>query len=351
VKVVIIGGGIMGCATAQALARSAVEVIVLESAVPGGEASGAAAGILGGQAELHGRERDVARFMDAREAWPRWAEELGEATGVDVGYRRSGVLRLAKNEVEREEIEKEVAWQSARGLLATLLGGEDARRIEPHVAADAIGAAHFPNDAQVDPRCVLRAILATLAREPRVRVRPGTTASALIVSGGRCVGVKVDGGDIFADATVIAGGSWSSLLAGFPESWPRIRPVRGQMIELAEQPAVLSTIVFGAEGYVVPRGNGRVLCGSTTEHVGFQRGVTAAGVAAILSNALGCVPSLAHAQVIATWSNFRPQVDGVQPLIGASPLEGLFLATGHYRNGILLAKTTADTVSQAILES
>jgi glycine oxidase len=149
---------------------------------------------------------------------------------------------------------------------------------------------------------------------------------------------------------VLAAGSWSSLVPGVPAEVPAVRPVRGQMVLLDERPPRLRSIVFGAGGYVVPRGDGRVLCGSTMEHVGFRREVTAGGVHAILAAALACVPSLGSAQLAGTWSNFRPHAES-GALVGASPLAGLFLATGHHRNGILLAKSTADAVTAAILAS
>jgi glycine oxidase len=343
----------MGCATALSLVERGADVVVLERAVPGAEASSAAAGILGAQVELHGREEDAALFVRAREAWRPWAEALREASGIDVGWRATGVLRVAHAEPEREAIEREVAWQRARGMRAELLDGARAHEVEPELAASVIAAAHFPEDAQVDPPALLRALMAALARSPRAKVRSGATVERLLVEGDRCVGARVadaDGGDrdLRADATVLAAGSWSSHVPGVPASLPVVRPVRGQMILLDERPPRARVIVFGAGGYVVPRGDGRVLCGSTTESVGFRREVTAGGVQAILSSALACVPSLGAAQLSATWSNFRPHVEGDRALVGASPLPGLFLATGHYRNGILLAKATADAVARAV---
>jgi len=157
--------------------------------------------------------------------------------------------------------------------------------------------------------------------------------------------------DMSLYATVLAAGSWSSLVPGIPAGLPTVRPVRGQIVLLEERPPRVRSIVFGKGGYVVPRGDGRVLCGSTMEQAGFRKEVTAAGVQSILERALACLPSLGNAQVAGMWSNFRPYVDGEQALVGASVLKGLFLATGHHRNGILLAKVTADAVAEAILAS
>jgi glycine oxidase len=340
----------MGCATALALAERGADVVVLERAIPGAEASSAAAGVLGAQVELHGRGEDVALFLRARSVWESWARTLREATGLDIGHRKSGILRVARSPVERVELENEVAWQLSLGLRALLLDAGEAHEVEPELAPGIIAAAHFPDDAQVDPPALLRALVVALTRSTRTTVRSGATVQHLILEGGRCVGVRLEDADLRADATVLAAGSWSSLVAGLPSTLPRVRPIRGQIVLLDERPPRVRTIVFGPGGYVVPRGDGRVVCGSTMEDVGFRKEVTAAGVHAILAHALACVPSLGGAQIAGTWSNFRPHVEGDKALVGSSVLPGLFLATGHHRNGILLAKVTADAVANAVLD-
>jgi glycine oxidase len=346
-RVAVIGGGVMGCTTALSLAARGADVVVLERAVPGAEASSAAAGILGAQVEVHGPEDDVALFVRAREAWSRWAPLLREATGIDVGYRVSGVLRVARTEEEAAAVAAEVAWQKSLGLRAALLDAAQARAIEPELTDSVAAASHFPDDAQVDPVALLRALVAAMARDERVTVLSGTTVRALVVEHDRCAGVALEDRELRADATVLAAGSWSSLVPGVPSTVATVRPVRGQMVLLEERPPRVKTIVFGAGAYVVPRGDGRVLCGSTTEHAGYRREVTAAGVHAVLSGSLACVPGLGTAHLAGTWSNFRPHAAG-GPLVGASPLSGLFLATGHHRNGILLSKATADQVADAV---
>ena len=309
-RVAIIGGGVMGCATALALAERGVDVVVLERAVPGAEASSAAAGILGAQIELHGRGEDAALYLRAREAWGPWALHLRELTGIDVGHRISGVLRLSFNAEQEAQLEHDVTWQREQGLSAELLDGKGARAIEPNLSGDVLAAAHFAGDGQVNPQALLRALMAALARSPRVQIRGGTTVERLLVERDRCVGVKLDDGELHADATVLAAGSWSSLVPGVPAEVPPVRPVRGQMVLLDERPPTVRSIVFGPGGYVVPRGDGRVLCGSTMEHAGFRKEVTAAGVHAILGGALTCVPSLGAAQLVGSWSNFRPHAQG-----------------------------------------
>jgi glycine oxidase len=349
VRVAIVGAGVMGCGVALATAERGADVTVIERAVPGAEASSAAAGILGAQVELHGRTEDVDLFIRARSGWAAWASALRDESGIDVGYRESGVLRVARSEIEHDELTREVAWNASVGLEASLLDDGHARAIEPELAPDVVGAAYFPRDAQVDPPALLRALMVALSRNRRISVRSGATVERLLVEGGQCVGVLLHEGELRADATVLAAGSWSSLIAGVPIELPTVRPVRGQIVLLDERPPRLRTIVFGGGAYVVPRGDGRVLCGSTMEHVGFRKEVTAGGVHSILSGSLACVPSLGAAQLTATWSNFRPYVPNRSALVGPSPLPGLFLATGHHRNGILLSKVTADEVAIAVL--
>jgi glycine oxidase len=358
VKVAIVGGGVMGCATALALADRGVDAVVLERAVPGAEASSAAAGMLGAQAELHAQPRaeDAALMVRARDAWGPWARELREVTGIDVGYRVTGVLRVAFDEAERAELAREVAWQQSCGLRASLLDAVEAHEVEPMLAPSVVGAAFYADDGQVDPPVLLRALVAAAARSARITVRSGATVQRLLIEGAsrdvlegsRCAGVVLDDGELRADATVLAAGSWSSLVPGVPLSLPVVKPVRGQLLMLEERPPRTRSIVFGAGTYVVPRGDGRVVCGTTMENVGFRREVTAAGLDAILRGSLACLPGLGAAQFTSAWSSFRPHVAGDVPLVGASPLPGLFLATGHHRNGILLSKLTAETVASAV---
>jgi glycine oxidase len=352
-RIVIVGGGVMGCASALALADRGADVVLLERAVPGAEASSAAAGILGAQVEARENKALLPMFVRARAEYAAWSEALRARTGIDIGYRVNGGMRVATNDEDAQELAHEVEWQQANGLRAELVQGSGAREIEPQLASQVIAGAHYPDESQVDPPSLLRALIAATARRidgpGRVTTRSGTTVARLIIEGDRCVGAKLEDGEERADAVVLAAGSWSSLIPGVPNDVPKVRPARGQIVLLDERPPSVRTMIFGRGAYVVPRGDGRVLCGSTLEFVGFRREVTAGGVHAILSGALALVPSLAQAPLASTWSAFRPHLGGHTPLMGESPLPGLFLATGHHRNGILLAKATGDAVAEAVL--
>ncbi|HEX7665312.1 MAG TPA: glycine oxidase ThiO [Polyangiaceae bacterium] len=352
-RVAVIGGGVMGCATAVELAERGADVVLLERAIPGAEASSAAAGILGAQMESHGPGPLVDLFVEARDGYQAWTTALREATGIDSGWRKSGVLHVEYSEQGGEALRDLVGWQAKAGLRAELVDGARAKEIEPELSNDVKAAAYFPDDAQVDPPALLRALVAMTAKAG-VRVRSGSTVERVIVENGKCVGVALAGGEereLRADAVVLAAGSWSSLVPGAKDAFAEVKPARGQIVLLEERPPKLRTIVTGGGAYVVPRGDGRVVCGSTLEMVGFQRDVTAGGVQSILNRSLAIAPSLASASFSKTWSSFRPMSVGDAPLIGKSDLPGLFLATGHFRNGILLAKLTAERVTAAIYAS
>jgi len=340
----------MGCATALSLAeRGARDIVVLERAVPGAEASSAAAGILGAQLEGEGPGEEVDLFRRARSRYREWAEMLRKETGIDVGHKQCGALQVAFDERASAILEARVAWQKKADLVAELVDGRGARVIEPALSDRVICAAHFPEEAQVDPRALLRALVAAIARRTGITIRSGVTVQRLLLEDARCVGVQLDDSELRADATVLAAGAWSSLIPGVPASVPEVKPMRGQLVQLDERPPSVRAIVFGEGGYVVPRGDGRVVCGSTMELVGYRREVTASGLASILTRALTLVPSLGQAQVGPAWSSFRPFASA--RLVGKSPLAGLFLATGHHRNGILLARETGEHVAEAVLTS
>jgi glycine oxidase len=363
VHVVVIGGGVMGCASAHALATLGASVTLLERAVPGAEASSAAAGILGAQVESLEHPEQRAMLVKARAGYAAWAEVLRAETGIGVGYRVSGVLRVATSAAELAGLATHVETQRKEGLRAELLDTQGALEAEPELHPEITGAAYFEDDAQVDPPLLLRALVAAIARA-NVRIVSGALVHRVNVERDRCTGVVLDDGTLRADATILAAGSWSKLVPGVPEAVPEVKPARGQMLLLEERPPRLRTILFGAPspragagdakgsgGYVVPRGDGRVLCGSTLELVGFRKEVTAGGLHSILGTALALAPGLGAAAVTSFWSNFRPFTVNGSPLMGPSPLPGLFLATGHHRNGILLAKLTADAVADAVLQA
>lgn len=347
--VILVGGGVMGCASALALAEGGARVLVLERSVPGAEASSAAAGILGAQTEA----REAGPFFElarmSRSRYPAWTEHLKRATGIDVGYRPCGVLRVTFEKTEREKLAREIEWQRGAGLELEELDAAGVGRLEPSVSAMACYGVHFAEDGRVDPPLLLKA-LHIAAAAAGARFQSGTYVRSVDVVDGQVRGVKLEDGTRIASAQVVlAAGSWSTLVEGVPLDPAAVRPARGQIVELETSEPVLGRVVVGPACYLVPRDDGRLLVGSTLEFVGYRREVTALAVRNLLSAAIEIAPSLADAALNRTWSNFRPYTARGTPFIGPTEIAGLILATGHHRNGILLAPITAEIVRALVV--
>jgi glycine oxidase len=347
--VLIIGAGIMGTASAWELARHGANVVVLERSVPGAEASSAAAGILGAQAEAHAPGPMAELCLASRARYAKFARALTEETQIDVGYRECGVLRVAFDRASAAELHAGNAWQRKRGLQVERLGARELARLEPALSPKLSGGVRFAGDARVEPKALLRALhIAALGRG--VLFRSGAFVRRVVVEGERAVGVALDDGSVLrAKNVVVAAGSWTSLIDGLGLPTGRVVPARGQIVELELPAPPLSHVVFGPGAYLVPRDDGRILLGSTLEFVGYEREVTAGAVRDLLTHATALVPALERAGLRATWSNFRPYTPDELPLLGRTKINALFLSTGHYRNGILLAPISAEIVRAAVL--
>jgi glycine oxidase len=345
--VIVVGGGIMGCGIALRLRQAGVRVTILERSIPGAEASSAAAGILAPQWEASGPSPFLELGLRSRALYSGLAAELRELTGVDIAYRPCGLLRAAFTEADLHHIEATATWQRGMGLRLELLDGAQAREAEPELSPKAEAALLFPDDHQVDNRLLVRALSMAAARVGAT-FRSGYVRGVLEEKG-RVVGVDLDGEPLRADAVVLAAGAWSGLVQGVPLDPRVVRPARGQMLQLQTRLPVLSRIVTSEKGYLVPRADGRVICGSTMEFAGFDKQVTAEGLARILGMALELCPALGSAPVDSSWAGFRPWTEDQLPILGPGPLPGLVLATGHFRNGILLAPITARLAAQVVL--
>jgi glycine oxidase len=352
--VLVAGGGVVGLAVARALARRGVGVTLVERGALGAEASWAAGGMLAPQAEADARDPFFELACAARDAYPALAAELLAETGVDIELDRTGTLYVALNETDEVELARRYEWQRGAGLAVEWLTGAEARAVEPQLAAGVRAALRFPLDGQVENRRLLVALRRAVERQG-VRVCERTEVTAVRVAAGRAVGVETAQGFLGAGAVVVACGAWSARVpvegAARTEAFgPPVEPVRGQMLCFAAAPPVVRHVVYSPRGYLVPRRDGRLLAGSTTERAGFEKAVTAAGLHAITAHALELAPAVGALPLVDAWSGLRPRGAGEWPVVGAAAeVPNLYFATAHYRNGILLAPLTADLLAEQIV--
>jgi len=358
---VVVGGGVIGLAVARELARGGAEVILIERGEMGAESSWAAAGMLAPQAEADCADEFFKLAAASRDAYPAFARELEEESGVSIELDRTGTLYLAFTEEDEEECERRFRWQTRAGLLVERLTGGEVRALEPQVSARVRSALRFPLDGQVENRRLASALAKACAARG-VRVVTQTEVSAIKVEGGRAMCVETSRGATRASAVVVACGAWSSLLplvdasraqGGSEAAHPRIEPVRGQMLCFAPaaRPPLVRHVVYSPRGYLVPRRDGRLLAGTTTEHAGFDKSLTEAGREAIELHAREIAPGVEELILSDAWAGLRPHAADDWPVIGApGDVPNLFYATGHYRNGILLAPLTGALVAGMILQ-
>lgn len=326
-RYVIVGGGLTGCALALELAARGGEVCVLERAVPGAEASSAAAGILAPRMEAHGQEPLRSLGVESLGMYPAWAARLEAASGLSVGLRKTGLLRVVMPGDPPDAPDVDAAWLQAAAL----------REKDPRLTDAAIGGWWLPEESEVEPALLVQA--AHLAAERAgARFRTGATVTAVAPER-----VTLSDGSAEEGRVVVCAGAWTAAVPGMP-ALP-VAPVRGQLVEVRGDGPV--PVVFGGGGYFVPRADGRVVIGTTVENVGFTRGVTVAGLRAILDRAVRLYPGLAEAEVLRSWSGFRPGTPDLLPALGE--VGGVWVSSGHYRNGILLAPLTARLLADALV--
>jgi glycine oxidase len=348
--VAIVGGGIMGCAVALRLAARGLAVTVIERGIPGAEASSAAAGILGPQMEAEAPGPLLDLGLRSRALYPALAAELRDATGIDIGYEKSGVLAVALDGASAAELTARRAWQMARGLRVEPLSSDAVHALEPGLGPEVRGALRFTDDAQVNARELARAF-SQAAALAGARFLAGRYVRRVVVRAGADVveGVELDGEVLSAGAVVVAAGSWSGLVEGAGVPATVVRPARGQLVSIETRPPLFRHVLsVHGRGYLVPRRDGTVIAGSTVEMAGFRKEVTVGGMEQILGLARALVPALSDAPVTGSWSNFRPYTEDHLPVLGLTPVRGLVLATGHFRNGILLAPVTAEAIAELV---
>ncbi len=350
-EVLIIGGGVIGLSIARELHKKGVKRITLvEKGVCGEESSWAAAGMLGPQAEADAGGPFFDMTLASRDLYPEFAAELEAETGIDGGLDQTGTLYLAFSDEDVRVLRERYEWQKKTGLSIELLTAVDARRAEPFASPAVREALFFPGDWQVDNRKLLAA-LRRYAEFNSIEIVENTKVERLIVEENRVVGVETANDEIRSDKTVLATGAWTSLIkVGVADMPFKVEPVRGQIVEFQTAKQFFRHVVYTRRGYVVPRADGRLLAGSTTEFVGFENATTDVAAESLREIASEIAPSIASLTIADHWSGLRPfAADGLPVLGSIAGIDGLTIATAHYRNGILLAPLTAKIVAERLI--
>jgi glycine oxidase len=348
VKVVVVGGGIIGCACAWELAKAGCAVTLLERATPGAEASGAAAGLLAPLGEASASAfRDLA--VASWRLYPSVVRELRERTGVDVEYVSRGTIYPLFTARDVREAEERTRWALGPEFGVEAWDRAELRAREPGISPRVSGAMFVRADHWVNNQRLVVAY-AQAAVAAGVTLVTGCAVSRVVVEHGRVSGVVAEGERLGADTVLLAAGAWTpSLAASFGARLP-MEPRRGQMVALTHLPPVVRHAIHGERVYLVPRPSGELLVGATVERVGFQRAVTVQGITGLLEAAVELVPALAGLPIARTWFGFRPWAPDSLPILGPWPgVEGLWVATAHFRNGILLAPITARALTEWIV--
>jgi glycine oxidase len=342
-KVIVVGGGVIGCSIALHLQKARAQVVLLERGGIGGEASGAAAGMLIAPIEDAGNRA----FDELRRAslslYPTLIREVQRLSKVDVEFKRQGMIRTARS----EDFARRLKALARRREGVEWVEPDILRKLEPNLDPDLLGAAYSEGDADLNPGMLTKA-LAGAAKKLGATVRTNAMLTGFLGRGSGVDGVRTNAGDVLADAIVLAAGPWTELLSQRLGTRLPTPPMRGQM--LAYRSSSLRHAIWGEDGYLVPKPRGMIFAGATVEDVGFRKTTTDRALSGLRRMASTLVPALAGAEVVSSWAGLRPGSPDGLPVIGRFPgKDNVYLATGHFRNGILLAPITGALVSGLVL--
>jgi glycine oxidase len=350
-NVLIVGAGVAGLAVGWRLANAGIPVEILERGLAGRGATWASAGMIASGAEVGPEENAIAQFArEARTKWPRFAKDLEAASAMRIFYREAGSLMVAESAHQAHALESRAAELVREGVAASWVAAAELRRLEPLLSPALLGALHIRDDAQVDNRALPEALRVALANTGAV-LREHCDVRALAIQDGRVRGVVTSDGMIAADLVVLACGAWVGLIGGIgPDDLPPVKPAKGQMAA-CQAPATTplpQALIWADDVYLVPRGR-RLFIGATVEDASFDTSVSRDTRDNLLEAARRIIPSLAEWRLAEMWAGLRPRTPDDSPVLGATAVEGLFVAGGQFRNGILFAPAVADAVCDLIL--
>lgn len=356
-NVIIIGGGVIGLGIGWQLAKSGLSVSIYERDRIGRAASWAAAGMLAPLSEAHTEEPELLKFgLESLALYPKWVEELQADTGISIGYRVEGTLIVGIEQDDTDQLRHLYKAQQQLGLNVQLLNGREARDIEPTLSPRVSGAIHCDTDYQVDNRLMVKALKHAYQKSGG-KLYENSSVRSIEVKNGIVTGIHTEAGYVTVDIVILAAGCWSAQIAGIPDNMiPPVRPVKGQMLALQMEEGIeINTVIrtvrarYPTSVYLVPRTDGRLIVGATTEEMGFDTRLTVGGMFELLRGAWEAVPGVYELPILETWAGLRPGSRDNAPILGKTPVENLIYATGHYRNGILFTPITSYEITKLIL--
>ena len=356
-KILIIGGGVIGLGIGWQLAKAGAAVTIHERGQTGRGASWAAAGMLGPIAEAHSDELDLLKLSNQSLArYPEWVNELETEAEMPIGYRAEGTLIIGIQPDDAYQLRHTYDLQQDLGLNVEWLSGKEARKIEGALSPYVTAAIRCETDHQVDNRLMAHALQRAYQGRGGV-LHQNSTIERIVIENGVITGVQTQDGFQGTDVCILAAGCWSGQINGLPDAIiPPVRPVKGQMLALRMREDIMIENVirtvkarYPMPVYLVPRSDGRLIVGATTEELGFDTDLTVGGVYELLHGACEAVPGIYELPLIETWTGLRPGSTDNAPILGKTPVENLIYATGHYRNGILLTPITAYEIAKLIL--
>jgi glycine oxidase len=356
IEIAVIGGGVIGLATGWRLARSGKKVVVFEKKEAGRGAGWASAGMLAPQTEAGYEQKDLLEFsLESLRKYPEFLRELTEDSGIKVEAGKTGSLFCALNRDDLERLQRFFDFRQRLGFPVMKLKGEETREKEPYLSPRVTASVFVPDDWHLDSRKLLAALKTAFINKGGL-IHEDSPVTEILLDGKTAAGIKVldpktkTEKEVKANTLVLAAGAWSSQIKGLPENLiPPIRPIKGMILNLKAESCPLSHVIRAEGVYLVPKQNGRLLVGATSEEKGYDVSPLAGGIKDLLQNAFDIVPGISECPLEEIQIGLRPANRDHSPVLGPSPIQGLYYAAGHYRHGILLAPMTALEVSHSVL--
>ncbi len=352
-KVGIIGAGIIGLSIGWYLSKEGIDVTIFEKNEAGKGATWASAGMLAARSEIEpGEEYLLQLLIDSKNLWPSFAEELIQESKIDIGYRKEGTILIALDYDDASKLKSHYNYLKKIGIDVEILSSEKILEIEPFLNPNLIMGLYSKEDHQVDNRLVTLALKEAFIKSGGI-LKERTEVKKVVITNDEIEGIIAKDEFYKFDFVILSAGAWSPLIEGIPKHViPPVRPVKGQALSIQMDPSnpIIKHVIWGPEAYLVPKNDGRLVVGATVEEVGFDNNITVSAVYSLLKACWEMVPSISEFPIKEIWSGFRPGSRDDAPILGPTRIKGLIMATGHHRNGILLAPITAKGITEFIVK-